>query len=254
PDGRRAQAPRCGRGPQYRTRVRRHEPASHRGTRYLCHRALAPRRRCRHHRPLHPRDVEVRTAHRRHHGAETRSRSVDCGGDVMSEHELAVPIEPFEWFTPKSVFDGIKRGGIEEFGLDPASCRNPYCCVPARQIYTVVDDGLRQPWHGLVWLNPPFGGRRGHVPWLQKFFAHGNGIALCAARTSADWFHQVVVPNAELICFPNGKIKFVKPNGSIGKEPGTGVCLIGAGSVACEALLRSGLGACVRIIRSESAH
>src|SRR5262249_43693773 len=137
---------------------------------------------------------------------------------------------------------------------DPASCRNPYCCVPARQIYTVVDDGLRQPWHGLVWLNPPFGGRRGHVPWLQKFFAHGNGIALCAARTSADWFHQVVVPNAELICFPNGKIKFVKPNGSIGKEPGTGVCLIGAGSVACEALLRSGLGACVRIIRSESAH
>jgi len=36
--------------------------------------------------------------------------------------------------------------------------------------------------------------RRGHVPWLRKFFAHGNGIAVVAALTSADWFHQVVVP------------------------------------------------------------
>jgi hypothetical protein len=32
----------------------------------------------------------------------------------------------------------------------------------------------------------PFGGRRGHVPWLRKFFAHGNDIAIVAARASAD--------------------------------------------------------------------
>jgi len=37
-------------------------------------------------------------------------------------------------------------------------------------IYTKADDGLRQPC-GLV-----FSGRRGHVPWLRKFFAHGNGM------------------------------------------------------------------------------
>jgi integrase len=64
---------------------------------------------------------------------------------------------------------------------------------PTRRIFTARDDGLRQPWHGLIWLNPPFGGRRGQVPWLRKFFEHRNGIALCAARTSADWFHELVV-------------------------------------------------------------
>jgi len=52
------------------------------------------------------------------------------------------------------------------------------------------------------------------------------------------------VPNAELLCFPNGKTKFHRPDGSIGKEPGTGIVLIGAGRVACVALRHSGLGAC----------
>src|SRR5262245_11977793 len=102
-------------------------------------------------------------------------------------------------------------------------------------------------------MNPPFAGRRGHVPWLRKFFEHGNGIALVAARTSADWFHQVVVPNAELLLFPNGKTKFHRPDGSIGREPGTGIALIGAGSVACNALRRSGLGACMTIVAPYAA-
>jgi hypothetical protein len=44
----------------------------------------------------------------------------------------------------------------------------------------------------------PFGGRRGQVPWLHKFFAHDNGIAIVAARASADWFHELVVPAAPL--------------------------------------------------------
>jgi hypothetical protein len=94
---------------------------------------------------------------------------------------------------------------------------------------------------GLVFMNPPFGGRRGHVPWLQKFFAHGNGIAICRAYTSSDWWHAQL-PKAELILFPNGKTKFLRPDGSIGKEPGHGIVLIGMGKVACEALQRCGLG------------
>jgi hypothetical protein len=74
------------------------------------------------------------------------------------------------------------------------------------------------------------------VPWLHKFFVHGNGIALVAARTSSDWFHEVVVPAAPLFCFPN--------------EPGTGVVLLGMGDVACATLRRSGLGVCM-VIDSE---
>jgi hypothetical protein len=86
------------------------------------------------------------------------------------------------------------------------------------------------------------------VPWLRRFFKHADGIALVAARTSADWFHEVVVPNAQTLLFPNGKTKFVRPeDGSIGKEPGTGVVLIGMGEVANAALERSDLGFFVRI-------
>src|SRR5262249_57707583 len=134
------------------------------------------------------------------------------------------------------------------FDLDAGRPGPGLCFVPARRIYTEADDGLRQPWFGLTWLNPSFGGRRGQVPWLRKFFAHGNGIALCAARTSADWFHEVVVPSAELLCFPNGKTKFIRADGSVGKEPGPGVVLIGAGVVACEALKRSQLRVGLAII------
>jgi hypothetical protein len=87
--------------------------------------------------------------------------------------------------------------------------------------------------------------------WLKKFFAHpGGGIALVAARTSADWFCDVVAPHAELLLFPNGKVKFHRADGSIGKEPGTGVVLIGAGKIACDAMRRSGLGYCVIVDRS----
>jgi len=162
---------------------------------------------------------------------------------VMAEHELAVPTESEEWYTPPSIFKALDL----TYDLDPCS-PGPGHWVPAKKIYTKVDDGLRQQWSGLIWLNPPFGGRRGQVPWLRKFFAHGNGIALVAARTSADWFHEVVVPHAQLLLFPNGKTKFIRADGSVGKEPGTGVVLIGAGSIACEALLRSGLGACMTIV------
>jgi hypothetical protein len=143
----------------------------------------------------------------------------------MAEHEPSIGLSS-DWFTPKPIFDAL---GLV-FDLDPAhpGRDNPHCVVPTRRIFTARDDGLRQPWHGLIWLNPPFGGRRGQVPWLRKFLEHCNGIALCAARTSADWFHELVVPNAELLLFPAGKTKFIRPDGSIGKEPGTGIVLVGA--------------------------
>jgi hypothetical protein len=158
----------------------------------------------------------------------------------MAEHEPSIGLSS-GWLTPKPIFNGL---GLT-FDLDPAhpGWENPYVVVPTRRIFTVDDDGLRQPWCGTLWLNPPFGRRRGQVPWLRRFFEHADGIASVAARTSADWFHEVVVPNAQTLLFPKGKTKFVRPeDGSIGKEPGTGVVLIGMGEAANAALERSGLG------------
>ena len=104
-------------------------------------------------------------------------------------------------------------------------------------------------------MNPPFGGRNGHVPWLIRFFDHANGIAIVRAYTSSAWFHEYVVPRAQVLLFPRGKTKFVRPwpDNSIGMAPGHGVVLIGMGEVACAALLRSGLGFCASIVSEISA-
>lgn len=78
-------------------------------------------------------------------------------------------------------------------------------------------------------------------PRLQKFLAHGNGVAIVRAYTSAGWFHDLAV-HAETMLFPRGKTKFIRPDGTIGTAPGHGIVLLGMGRAANEALRRSGLG------------
>lgn len=152
----------------------------------------------------------------------------------MAEHESCVGATD-EWYTPKEIFAAL---GLE-FDLDPCSpVSDPLDhWIPARKTFTKADDGLAQDWspYPLVFMNPPFGGRNGHVPWLLKFLAHGNGVAVVRAYTSAAWFHDHAT-KAETMLFPRGKTKFIRPNGSIGKSPGHGVVLLGMGAVACGAL------------------
>jgi hypothetical protein len=90
-------------------------------------------------------------------------------------------------------------------------------------------------------VDPPFGGRNGHVPWLRRFLDHGDGIAIVRAYTSSAWFHRYAI-HAETMLFPKGKTKFIRPNCSVGRSPGHGVVLLGVGEVANDALRNSGLG------------
>lgn len=151
------------------------------------------------------------------------------------EHENCIG-ESNEWYTPREIFAALKLS----FDLDPCS-PGPGHWVPAKRIYTAADDGLSRPWKGMVFVNPPFGGRRGQVPWLKKFIEHGNGIAICRAYTSADWFHDVAI-KAHGLLFPRGKTKFIRPDGSIGRAPGAGVAILAMGWEACHALQCSELG------------
>jgi hypothetical protein len=153
----------------------------------------------------------------------------------MAEHEPSVG-KSDDWYTPRAIFDAL---GLT-FDLDPCSPGAGHW-VPARQVFTKADDGLSQPWAGLVFMNPPFGGRNGHVPWLKKFLDHGNGVAIVRAYTSADWFHKHMA-RADAWMFPKGKTKFVRPDGTIGKAPGHGVVFVAMGDVSVNAVLNSGLG------------
>jgi len=156
----------------------------------------------------------------------------------MAEHEPSIG-QSDDWYTPPEIFAAL---GLT-FDLDPCSPGAGHW-VPARHVFTKEDDGLSRPWFGRVFVNPPFGGRNGHVPWLEKFLAHGDGVAIVRAYTSAAWFHDHAV-KAEAMLFPRGKTKFIRPDGSIGRAPGHGVVLLGMGEVSNNALRQSGLGLCV---------
>lgn len=144
-----------------------------------------------------------------------------------------------EWYTPKYIFDSL---GVE-FDQDVASPENRfYCHVPAKEFIT--ETSLEKEWNGFVWMNPPFGKRNGLVPWFDKINSHGNGIGLSPDRTSAEWWQKAAY-EADCVLFVAGKIKFIRPDGSLGKQPGTGTTLFGYGSYAIEAMQRAkhnGLG------------
>ena len=142
-----------------------------------------------------------------------------------------------EWYTPAYVFDAL---GVL-FDVDVASPPRP-THVPCRARLSA--GALETDWTGFVWVNPPFGGRNGLVPWLDKFFAHGNGIALTPDRTSAPWW-QDAARRTDAMLFTARKIKFERPDGSLGKSPGDGTCLFAAGPSGVAALRnaeRTGLG------------
>lgn len=164
----------------------------------------------------------------------------------MSAWELSAGATD-EWYTPAYIFGALG----ETFDLDVSSppVRRH---VPARCWLTEHDDGLKYApfWHGFIWMNPPFGGRNGLVPWLDRFFDHGNGIALTPDRTSAPWW-QDANRKADATLFIAGKVKFIRPDGSEGRSPGTGTTLFAAGERARQALYRAqaaGLGATMQRI------
>lgn len=142
-----------------------------------------------------------------------------------------------EWYTPAFVFEAL---GVR-FDLDVAHPRDTRTNVPACAYFW--ERGLENDWFGLVWMNPPFGGRNGLVPWLEKFFEHGNGIALTPDRTSAPWF-QSAWSRADAVLF-TPKIQFLRPDGTKGTSPSNGTALWGVGPEAVQALERAaaiGLG------------
>ena len=84
-----------------------------------------------------------------------------------------------DWYTPRWIFDAA---GIT-FDMDVAAPVDPgRRTCPAREYLTPVEDGLSQPWDGLVWMNPPYSGT---APWVRRWAAHRDGLALVPAAKAA---------------------------------------------------------------------
>jgi hypothetical protein len=112
-----------------------------------------------------------------------RTRAIaDSGGDALFSGHASTR-DSDERYTPAWVFTALG----ETFDLDPASPLRGGDHVPTSSRYTVVDDGLTKPWHGFVWVNPPFSNA---TAWARRFQAHGNGLWLGPVANSA-WFSEL---------------------------------------------------------------
>lgn len=111
-----------------------------------------------------------------------------------------------DWSTPRDVFERIEAV-YGPFDLDP-------CCRPdtakAPRFFTKDDDGLAQPWQGRVWVNPPYSDP---LPWIRRAIlaADREGcrvVMLLPAATDTGWFHDYVLPHADVV-FVRGRVKFI---------------------------------------------
>lgn len=138
-----------------------------------------------------------------------------------------------EWYTPSWVFSAL---GLT-FDLDPASPHDMESMVPAGTKYTLFDNGLKKPWFGRVWLNPPYGPDTG--TWVRRMAQHGNGIALVFSRTDASWC-QDAMRSAQAMLFVSGRIEFVPGLENAHKKSrcGAGTVLFAWGEECVSALQR----------------
>jgi hypothetical protein len=115
-----------------------------------------------------------------------------------------------EWYTPAHI---IKRvlDVFGEISLDPCSnSADPdQANVPANDYYTAATDGLSQPWHGRVYMNPPYGDE---IPqWVDRMVQAFEGeeideaIALLPGRIDTNWFRPL---GNYVIAVIRGRLKF----------------------------------------------
>ena len=110
------------------------------------------------------------------------------------------------WETPQDLFD--KLNNEFQFTLDVcATPENAKC----DKFYTKEQDGLKHPWKGTVWCNPPYG--RGIGQWVRRaLFASVSGstvVMLLPARTDTKWFHDYIYKRNNVeIRFIRGRLKF----------------------------------------------
>jgi hypothetical protein len=127
-----------------------------------------------------------------------------------------------EWYTPDWCLDAVREvlGAID---LDPASSAAAQQRVQAGRCHTIADSGLHHPWHGRVFLNPPY-----RQPACARFVAKllqelhlgrtTAAILLVNNCTDAEWFHAAAL-RSEGVCFTRKRIRFEKADGTPGNPP-----------------------------------
>lgn len=118
-----------------------------------------------------------------------------------------------EWYTPADYIESA-RAVMGDIDLDPATCAAAQQVIQAAAFFTKEDDGLTQPWHGRVWLNPPYSASlvQGFVDKLCREFDVGRtteAIVLVNNATDTAWFHSLLQRSPA--CVLRRRVPFWRP-------------------------------------------
>ena len=111
------------------------------------------------------------------------------------------------WETPQDFFD--KLNVKYKFSTDVCAVRSNAKC---KHFFSPCMDGLKQPWKGACWMNPPYG-RNFTRKWVEKAFMESRKgcivVALLPVRTDTRWFHDFIYCKRDVsIEFIRGRLKF----------------------------------------------
>ena len=108
-----------------------------------------------------------------------------------------------EWETPAYLFEEYNYK--YHFDLDICATNENAKCL---RYFTKEQDGLRQEWRGVCWMNPPYGREIGK--WVEKAYKSAlkgaTVVCLLPARTDTSWWHDYCMKGQ--IEFIRGRVKF----------------------------------------------
>lgn len=135
------------------------------------------------------------------------------------------------WYTPPWIFEGLNV----DIDLDVAAPAEPLEWIPARQRYTVAEDGLNLPWFGLVWCNPPYSAP---TAWCRRWSEHPSGGFLLIRADLSTGGPFRAFSAASSLYVPPKRIQFVNGQGGTTGAVNFSSVLLGRGYVADGALHR----------------
>ena len=103
-----------------------------------------------------------------------------------------------DYETPDNIF--MPLDAEFHFTLDVCATDTNAKCA---QFFTPQDNGLARSWHGVCWMNPPFG--REMKKWIKKAFMEWQRgctvVCLLPSRTNTAWWHDWVA---------QGEVRFIR--------------------------------------------
>jgi phage N-6-adenine-methyltransferase len=124
-----------------------------------------------------------------------------------------------EWYTPDIIIDKVLKL-YYRINLDPCTNSKVHPNIKADAYFDATDDGLKQPWFGSVYVNPPYGREVGK--WVAKCIEEYTSgrvteiVLLVPARVDTRWFAKIANYHW---CSITGRLKFKSLSGNTDPAP-----------------------------------